>query len=308
MPANHDNTHPGVRTDGATALPESKPARLRCPRTTLPLGRRTLLTGILNVTPDSFSDGGEHFDRDAAVRHGLEMAEDGADIIDVGGESTRPGSSEVPADEEIRRIAPVIEALAKKCAAPISVDTRKAAVARAAADAGAQIINDVSALSHDEAMLGVAVRYGMPVVLMHMKGGPATMQQAPAYEDLLGEIEQFLLAAVEKCRAAGLDYEQMVIDPGIGFGKTAEHNLEILKNLGKLASLRLPLMVGVSRKSFIGRILDLPVNERLEGTAAAVAACALGGADIVRVHDVREMKRVLKVCDAIRAGMQKTEN
>jgi dihydropteroate synthase len=257
--------------------------------------------GILNVTPDSFSDGGKFLDPAAAVDRGLGIAEEGADIIDVGGESTRPTAEDVSAEEEIRRVVPVIEALAKKTRVPISVDTRKSAVAKRAIDAGAQIINDISALHHDPAMLGVAARAGTPVILMHMRGAPATMQQNTRYENLLGEIEDYLLDAVNDCLKAGLGYDQIVLDPGIGFAKTAEQNLEILANLGRLVELRFPLMLGVSRKSFIGRILDLPADERLEGTAAAVAACILEGARIVRVHDVREMARVAKVCDAIRS-------
>jgi len=283
------------------ALPKSKPACLRCPRAVLPLGGRTLIMGILNVTPDSFSDGGMFLDRSRAVEHGLRMIEEGADIIDIGGESTRPYADEVPAEEEIRRVLPVIETLTKKTDAPISIDTRKSAVAARAVEAGAQIINDVSALHHDPAVLDVAASRGAPLALMHMKGTPEMMQENPVYDDLSGEIEDYLLEAVAKCKSAGLDYDQVIIDPGIGFGKSSAHNLEILGNLGKLTSLRLPLMVGVSRKSFIGKVLDLPVSERLEGTAAAVAACVLGGVDIVRVHDVRRMKRVVKVCDAIRA-------
>ena len=298
MSANH-----GRPSCDRSVLPKSKPAHLRCPRTVLPLGGRTLVMGVLNVTPDSFSDGGKFFDASTAVEHGLRMVEEGADIIDVGGESTRPSAADVTLEEEVRRVVPVIEALAKRTDAPISVDTRKSAVARRAVDAGAQIINDVSALRHDPALLDVASAHGTPVVLMHMKGAPSTMQENPAYDDLMGEIRDYLLVAVEKCKSAGLDFDRMVIDPGIGFGKTVEHNLEILGNLDRLASLRLALMVGVSRKSFIGRILDLPEHERLEGTAAAVAACVLGGADIVRVHDVRRITRVVRVCDAIRARM-----
>jgi len=282
-------------------LPAAKPSHLRCPRVNLPLGERTLVMGILNVTPDSFSDGGKYLDPVAAVKRGLELAEEGADIIDVGGESTRPNAEDVPAEEEIRRAVPVVEALAKRTHVPISIDTRKSAVAKRALEAGAQMINDVSALHHDPAMLGLAVATSAPVILMHMRGTPATMSRQTAYKDLMGEIENYLLDAVEKCINAGLGHDRVVIDPGIGFAKTAEQNLEILANLGKLAALRLALMVGVSRKSFIGHVLDLPSEERLEGTAAAVAACVLGGADIVRVHDVREMARVVKVCDAIRS-------
>jgi dihydropteroate synthase len=286
-------------------LPDAKPSRLRCPRATLPLGQRTLVMGILNITPDSFSDGGKYLDPAAAVRHALELVRDGADIIDVGGESTRPAAQDIPEEEEIRRVLPVIESLAEKADVPISVDTRKSGVARRAVKAGAQIINDISALHHDPEMLRVAAENGTPVVLMHMRGTPATMQQYTTYGDLMREVEDYLLAAVSECINAGLGYDQVVVDPGIGFAKNAEQNLEILGNLHKLASLRLPLMVGVSRKSFIGRILGLPSEERLEGTAAAVAACVLGGADIVRVHDVREMVRVIKVCDAVRSKMKR---
>jgi len=296
MSANHSHSSRDRRI-----LPDSKPSHLRCPRVNLPLGERTLVMGILNVTPDSFSDGGKYLDHVAAVKRGLELAEQGADIIDIGGESTRPSAEDVPPGEEIRRVVPVIEALAKRTKVPISIDTRKSAVAKRAVEAGAQIINDVSALHHDPAILKVAVDNATPVILMHMRGAPSTMQRQTAYEDLMAEMEDYLIDAVGKCISAGLGYDQVVIDPGIGFAKTAEQNLEILANLGKLAALRLALMVGASRKSFIGHILDLPSEERLEGTAAAVAACVLGGADIVRVHDVREMVRVVKVCDAIRS-------
>jgi dihydropteroate synthase len=285
--------------------PDSKPSQLRCPRVNLPLGERTLLMGILNVTPDSFSDGGKYLDAADAVKRGLELVDEGADIIDVGGESTRPTAPDVEEEEEIRRVVPVIEALAKRIKAPVSVDTRKSAVAKRALEAGAQMINDVSALHHDPAMLAVAAGGGAPLVLMHMRGTPATMHRQTEYKDLMREIEDYLLDAAGRCIDAGLGPDRIVIDPGIGFAKTAEQNLEILANLGKLAALHLALMVGVSRKSFIGRILDLPTEERLEGTAAAVAACVLGGADIVRVHDVREMARVVKVCDAIRAARRK---
>jgi len=261
------------------------------------LGSRTHLMGILNVTPDSFSDGGRFFTTEDAVRRGMELAEEGADFIDIGGESTRPGSEPLPADEELRRVIPVIERLAKALDVPLSVVTVKSTVARAALDSGAVIVNDISALHSDPALATVAGRAKASMVLMHMRGTPKTMQDQPEYANLIGEICTFLEEGIALARVSGI--EQIIVDPGIGFGKTVAHNLQILKELARFQRLGCPVLVGPSRKSFIGKILDLPVDRRLEGTAAAVSTAILHGAQIVRVHDVREMKQVSRIVDAI---------
>ncbi len=263
------------------------------------LSRRTLIMGIVNVTPDSFSDGGLFFDRDSAVREALRQAEEGADILDIGGESTRPGSDFIPLDEELRRVIPVVEEVASRTDVPISVDTTKSQVARRALRAGASMVNDIGAMRLDPEMAEVVAEAGVPVCLMHMQGLPKDMQENPHYEDLMGEISSFLLERVEQAEKAGIDRSRIILDPGIGFGKTLEHNLEIIRRLGELRSLGHPVLLGPSRKSFIGRILDLPAGERLEGTAAAVALGIACGADILRVHDVREMARVARVADAV---------
>jgi len=257
--------------------------------------------GILNVTPDSFSDGGRYLDPDAAVARAKEMAAEGADIIDIGGESTRPGAEPVGADEELRRVLPVIERLGGDCP-PVSIDTSKAAVARAALAAGASIVNDVTALRGDREMAAVVAESGAGLVLMHMRGEPRTMQKNPRYDDVVGEIGAFFEERLDFARRAGIAPEQIVLDPGIGFGKTLSHNLEILRRLGEFLRLGRPVLVGPSRKSFIGHILGTPVEQRLEGTAAAVAAAVLGRASVVRVHDVKEMRRVALVAEAIREG------
>lgn len=264
------------------------------------IGSRTLVMGILNVTPDSFSDGGRFIDADAAVMHGLRMVEDGADILDIGGETTRPGSEPVPADEEIRRVVPVIKELAGRTNIPISIDTNKAAVAQAALDAGALIVNDISAGLFDPDMPGFVASRRCPAILMHIKGTPQDMQINPEYKDLMGEICAFLRERIDVFVAAGADEKMLIVDPGIGFGKKIEHNLEIMRRLRELKSIGRPILMGTSRKSTIGKILgDLPVGERLEGTAATVAISIMNGADIVRVHDVKEMARVSKMTDAI---------
>jgi dihydropteroate synthase len=262
---------------------------------------RTHVVGVLNVTPDSFSDGGQFFDKSRAIERALKMTEEGADILDIGGESTRPGSDSVSVDEELRRIIPVIEALSDKVSIPISIDTYKSVVARKALDAGAEIINDISGLSFDPEMPSVAAQYGAPVIIMHMKGTPKTMQVDPVYDDVVDEIKGFLLQRAQFAEAKGI--KQIIIDPGIGFGKKLEHNLEIFRRLQELTELDYPLMVGPSRKSFIGTILDVPVDSRVEGTAAAIAVSILGGANLVRVHDVQAMKRVAQVVDAIKRGV-----
>jgi dihydropteroate synthase len=258
---------------------------------------RTHIMGIVNVTPDSFSDGGRWYDPAAAIAHGLQLAADGADILDVGGESTRPGAVPVPADEELRRVVPVIRGLVKQAAIPISIDTTKSAVADAALDAGALIVNDISGLHADPLMAAVTARHHASLILMHMKGTPQSMQTDPVYDDIIGEICRYFGEAIARARAAGV--HQLILDPGIGFGKTLPHNLEILRSIGEFRRFGLPVLVGPSRKAFLGAILGAAVSDRMEGTAAAVAAAVLNGAQIVRVHDVREMKRVARVVDAI---------
>jgi len=258
--------------------------------------------GILNVTPDSFFDGGRYLAREAAVRRGVELAEEGADLIDVGGESTRPGASPVCVEEEMDRVVGVVERLVRLVDVPISVDTMKPAVAAAALDAGASIINDVSAGRWDERMLTLAAERQCPIVLMHMRGTPRTMQEGPVYEDVVGEVCAFLASRRDRAVALGVARERIVLDPGIGFGKRLEDNLALLRDLPKVVGLGCPVLVGVSRKSFIGEILDLPVLERLEGTAAAVAMAVARGARIIRVHDVLAMSRVVKVASAICEG------
>jgi dihydropteroate synthase len=265
--------------------------------------KRTYIMGILNVTPDSFSDGGLYFDINTAVEHALRMVEEGADIIDVGGESTRPGSEAVPLDEEIRRVIPVIEAIAKKVKVPISIDTYKARVAELAIQAGASIVNDISGLRFDRSMADVVAGYKVAIVIMHIKGTPKNMQQNPTYDALIPEIMDYLREGIMIAKKAGVVEDKVIIDPGIGFGKTVEHNLEIIRRLDEFTGLERPILIGPSRKSFIGKILgDLPVTERLEGTASVVAIGIFNGANIIRVHDIKEMVRVARMADAIRRG------
>jgi dihydropteroate synthase len=255
--------------------------------------------GVLNVTPDSFYDGGVYFDPARAVGRGLELAAEGADIIDVGGESTRPGSEPIPADEELRRILPVVEALRKETKVLISVDTTKSEVAQTALAKGADIINDISAGRFDARVPAVAARSGAGLILMHMKGTPRTMQLSPHYEDVLAEVKAFLRERIEAAAAAGVERERIIIDPGIGFGKRLEDNLVLLRNIASLTELGRPILVGISRKSFIGNILNLDARERLEGTVAAAVLCVAGGASLLRVHDVRAVSRAITVAEAI---------
>ena len=286
--------------------------RLRLRGRTLALGERTLVMGVLNVTPDSFSDGGLYFDPKRAVARARELERAGADILDIGGESTRPGAAPITVEEELRRVLPVFEALRGKLKIPISIDTQKAAVAEAAVRAGAGMINDVSALRADPALAEVARRHRVPVVLMHMRGAPRTMQKGPFARDVVRDVLAGLCAAVARARKAGLRRSQLVLDPGIGFGKSYAQNYELLARLPKLARLGFPLLVGTSRKAFIGAVYGersrttlggatqpLPPEKRLWGTAATVAAAILGGAHIVRVHDVAEMVHVARIADAI---------
>jgi len=268
---------------------------------------RTHVMGILNVTPDSFSDGGLFSDPARALERGLEMASEGADFIDVGGESSRPrgsaygeGASDVPADDELARVLPVIRELAKRSPVPLSVDTMKSEVARAALEAGALIVNDISGFVRDPRMPEVIGRAGASAVVMHMRGTPHTMQSDTAYEDLFEEITGVLKKALDLGRRHGIT--QMFIDPGIGFGKSTRDNYRLIAGLGRFSSLQAPILIGPSRKSFLGAVLDLPVGERLEGTLAAVTAAILAGAHVVRVHDVRAARRAALVADAVRAA------
>ncbi len=266
--------------------------------------RRTVVMGIVNVTPDSFSDGGKYFDPSRAVAHGEQMARDGADIVDIGGESTRPGARPVSADEEISRVLPVIRGLRAKISLPISIDTTKSEVARAALDEGADVVNDISALGFDPAMAPLVAREKAPIVLMHIQGTPRTMQQNPFYENVVEEVKEFLRRRVQFALAAGVEADKIIVDPGIGFGKNIEHNLALLRGLGALADLGRPILVGTSRKTFIGKLLDAAPEERLEGSLAAAVAAALAGANIVRVHDVKEAARAVRVADALRFGAE----
>jgi dihydropteroate synthase len=257
--------------------------------------------GILNVTPDSFSDGGVHFNRLVAIDAALRMHEDGAAIVDVGGESTRPGSDEVAADEELERVVPVIEAIRKRSDVRISIDTRKARVASAALDAGANIINDVSALRHDAEMRMLAAKRGVPVILMHMRGEPRTMQENPQYDDVVADVARELETWRDEAVAAGVDPANVLVDPGIGFGKTFDHNLELLARCDEFTRIA-PVVIGASRKGFIGHLTGSPGGaSRMAGSLATVAAAHRGGAAIVRVHDVRETVDFLKVLNAIDA-------
>ncbi len=273
-------------------------------RKTYDLSSRTHVMGILNVTPDSFSDGGKYVEPGKAVDRALEMIDEGADIIDVGGESTRPksnaygeGAEPIGVEEELRRVLPVIHQLAARTDIPISIDTYRSAVARSALDEGATLVNDISGFHFDPLMPEVVARMGASVVLMHIKGTPKTMQQNPTYDDLVTEVKEYLLEGIEAARQHNI--EQIVIDPGIGFGKTRQHNLLLLKRLHDLASLGYPLLVGTSRKNFIGAILDLPIEKRLEGSLATAVISTLHGAHIVRVHDVKETVLAVRMADAI---------
>ena len=280
---------------------------LDCCGQTLALGGKTVIMGILNVTPDSFSDGGRFFDHGQALAQARKMAAEGADIIDIGGESTRPFSDPVPEKDELDRVIPLVKALAGNIGVPISIDTTKAEVARQAVAAGAQIINDVSALHFDPEMGKVAAETGAAVVLMHMKGTPKSMQENPVYDDLIGEIHDFLSDAMDRARAAGIENHRLVIDPGIGFGKTVSHNLEVIQRLDAFLDLGAPILLGVSRKAFIRKVLaeDAPCEPAPDhpdietGTQAAVALGVAKGAHIVRVHNVARTRPTVRVADAV---------
>ncbi|MCF8067271.1 MAG: dihydropteroate synthase [Desulfobacterales bacterium] len=276
----------------------------------LKLGEKTCIMGIVNVTPDSFSDGGDFYTFENAVAQGIRLVKEGADILDVGGESTRPFSDAVSLDEEISRVVPVIEKLSKIVSAPISIDTTKAEVAMRAIEAGASIINDVAAFRLDKDIAGVAARYDVPVILMHMLGSPKTMQVKPQYKDLFGDITDFFCDAVNRAEKAGISRSKIIIDPGIGFGKTVEHNLQLVHYLKRFQDLDMPILVGASRKAFIRKILspspaaeiDPKSNETEAGTQAVVAVSILNGAHIVRVHDVAGTKLTVKIIDAIKTS------
>ncbi len=255
------------------------------------------LMGVVNVTPDSFSDGGLFLDADAAIAHGRQLAAQGADILDVGGESTRPGAAEVSAEEEWARVEPVVAGLAG--AATVSIDTSKASVAEAALDVGASIVNDVTAVRRDPEIAGLCAERGVGLVLMHMRGDPRTMQEEPRYDDVVDEVKAFLAKRLEVALAAGVAEERIWLDPGIGFGKTVDHNLELLRRLGELRALGRPLVVGTSRKSFIGKIDGSEVGDRLGGTIASSVIAAAAGADVLRVHDVAESRQALQMATAI---------
>jgi dihydropteroate synthase len=275
------------------------PHDLRVGDRVLPTSRRCLVMGVVNVTPDSFSDGGRFLDPAAAVDHGLALVAEGADLLDVGGESTRPGATDVPEAVELERVLPVVEELARTGGMPVSIDTRKATVAAAALAAGATMVNDVSAGRHDPDLLGVAADAKVPLVLMHMLGTPATMQDDPRYDDVVAQVEAFLAERCRAAEAAGVDHQALVVDPGIGFGKRDQDNYALLDQLARFTRLGHPVMVGTSRKGFIGRALDSPADQRVEGTAATVVWVVERGARIVRVHDVAPMVRAVRMTEAM---------
>lgn len=277
----------------------SDPISLKCLRATLDFSHGPLIMGILNVTPDSFYDGGKYFHRDDAISRGMKLVEDGADIIDIGGESTRPGSVPISEEEELKRVIPVIEELSKRTSVPISIDTYKSRVAEAAIDAGAQIVNDISGMKFDEKMAQVVAEKGVPVVIMHIKGTPRDMQNNPYYEDIIQEIFNYFEDRISFAVSRGIAENKIIIDPGIGFGKRPEDNLFLIKNLGSFKIFGKPIMIGVSRKSFIGKILNLPPEERLEGSISATLYALSEGAKVVRVHDVKEIKRCIAIYNKI---------
>lgn len=283
---------------------QRKTFRLKLPSRTLVLGEKTLIMGVLNVTPDSFSDAGKFFNAKVAIEHALAMELEGADLLDIGGESTRPDSTGVSLQEELARVLPVFEGLRGRLKIPISIDTRKAEVAEAAIQAGAEVINDISGLRHDSRIAEVAAKHRVPLVLMHMRGEPQTMQKGPFARDVIKDVTQGLRVSLARARKAGVDKSQIVLDPGIGFGKSFSQNYELLQKLSQLARLGYPLLVGTSRKGFLGATLakngkPAPPEERIWGTAATVTASILGGAHILRVHDVSEIVQVARVADCV---------
>lgn len=280
----------------------SRPRVLATRHGDLNWARQTLVMGILNITPDSFYDGSRRMSVDSALAAGIAMAQAGAHIIDIGGESTRPGAQAVSQDEEMARVLPVVRELRRAVNVPIAIDTYKEKIAREALRAGADIVNDISALNYDSKMVSLVAGEGVPVVLMHMQGTPRTMQAQPHYHDVVSEVRDFLAARVRYAVNHGVSPEAIVVDPGIGFGKTLEHNLALLRGLPILSGLGHPLLVGASRKTFIGKILDLEPQDRLEGSLAAAVAAVLAGANLVRTHDVAETVKAVRVADAIRYG------
>lgn len=279
--------------------------KIECGGKVLDLGGRTHIMGILNVTPDSFSDGGQYARMDQALAHAREMAAAGADIIDIGGESTRPGAEPLTEEEELRRIIPLIQRLSSELMVPLSVDTYKASVAKKALQAGAGIVNDISGLRFSPDMARVVADHGAAVVIMHIQGTPRDMQQNPVYDDVVGEVMSYLAEGIQLAEKAGVDREKVLIDPGIGFGKTLEHNLTLVNRLEEFRALGRPIVLGTSRKKFIGTVLDIPVPEqRVDGTAATVAIGIERGAQIVRVHDVGKMAQVARMTDAILKSVQ----
>ncbi len=289
-----------------TLLPKmnSQPWIWKCGERELRPGAPPLLMGILNVTPDSFSDGGRFYDRERAIAHGLALAQAGADIIDVGGESTRPGAQPLAAAEELERVLPVISALRRECSALISVDTRKSIVAERALAAGAQIVNDISALTADERMVAVVREFRAGAILMHMRGEPRTMQDHPVYEDVVREVRAYLQARLDDLEQQGIARAALAIDPGFGFGKTARHNISLLADLEALQACQRPVVVGVSRKRFLGHLTGRDVGDRLAGSLGALAYALWAGAQVVRVHDLRESRDVLQVLWALREERQ----
>lgn len=280
-------------------MSKRKKYTLRLPDRIIDLGKKTCLMGILNLSPDSFYDGGQFSNLSQVVQRAHQMVAEGVDIIDIGAESTRPGSMPVPAAEEIQRLVPVVKRLREEVPVPISIDTYKAQTARAVLDLGIHMINDISGLHFDSQMAQCIAEYKAPVILMHIQGTPRDMQKNPFYRHLIPEIMDYLQEGINKAREAGIPEDKIIIDPGIGFGKTLAHNLDIIHRLTEFQSLDKPILLGPSRKSFIGKVLDLPAAERLEGTAAAVAIGIMNGAHIVRIHDVKAMLRVARIADAI---------
>ena len=278
---------------------DATPKAIKIGKRMFGFGKRTYIMGVLNITPDSFSDGGKYLKLEQAVEQAKRLWEEGADIIDVGGESTRPGARPISVQEEKKRVLPVIERLTRDNKYLISIDTTKAEVAEAALSSGAQMVNDISGLHFDPRLAKIVAKFKVPLCIMHIKGKPRKMQENPVYSDLMSEIINYLAEGLEIAKKNGILPEKIMIDPGIGFGKTLDHNLEILRHLQTLKGLGRPIMIGTSRKSFIGKTLGLPVEERGAGTAASVAIAIMNGADFIRVHDVRQMARVAKMTDAI---------
>ncbi|MCZ6908084.1 MAG: dihydropteroate synthase [Deltaproteobacteria bacterium] len=296
-----------MRLDNSAAVPCRTGWVLSTRHGIIDMRRRTAIMGILNVTPDSFSDGGRYVNPEMAIAHGAKLAGEGADIIDIGGESTRPGALRVSLEDEIERVVPVVRGLRRALSIPLSIDTYKAEVARRVLDEGVDVVNDISALRFDPAMVSLVASEKVPVVLMHMQGMPRTMQVQPHYQNVLEEVKDFLRDRIASVVETGVSPEQIIIDPGIGFGKNLDHNLALLRGLPALGSLGRPLLVGPSRKTFLGKLLQMGPEDRLEGSLAVAVAAGLGGANMIRVHDVRETLRALQVVNALRFGAEESE-